>query len=161
MQQLNTRPSRHTGRGGVVSPSRGRTDRGRDRARFALLRPDHLRSGGRRPQSLCSGKRLGAEIGALQSGRCHGVPSPLDCLVDEWCPTPIRPAPDSQNDRWWNGEGGGSCSILARRDETLLRLDHSNIGRALERRRKWFARTPRPPDGAEPILQTRRRDEPE
>src|SRR5215510_7443746 len=59
------------------------------------------------------------------------------------------------------GKGGVWCSILARRDETLLRLDHSNIGRAIERRRKWFARAPRPPDGAEPILQTRRRDEPE
>src|SRR5262245_34861629 len=47
---------------------------------------------------------------------------------------------------------GSSCSILVRRDETLLRLDHSNIGWAIERRRKWFARTPRAPDGAEPIL---------
>src|SRR6266436_8190245 len=65
------------------------------------------------------------------------------------------------NEDGGTGEGGGSCSILARRDETLLRLDHFDIERAIERRRKWFARTPRPPDGAEPILQTRRRDEPE
>src|SRR5262249_10810620 len=41
-------------------------------------------------------------------------------------------------------EGSVSCSILVRRDQALLRLDHCNIGRAIERRRKWFARRGRP-----------------
>src|SRR5262249_3881285 len=59
------------------------------------------------------------------------------------------------------GEGSVSCSILVRRDEALLRLDHCNIGRAIERRRKRLALTPRPPYCAEPILQALRRHEPE
>src|SRR5260221_14489048 len=70
----------HKGRTGVVSANRGRADRGRGRARFALLRSDHLGSGGRRPPPLCSGKRLGAENGPPPSGRWHGGSPPLGPL---------------------------------------------------------------------------------
>src|SRR5262245_21709097 len=52
-------------------------------------------------------------------------------------------------------------SLLVRPYESLLRLDQFDVGRALERRRPRLARAARTPDGAEPVLQAGRRDQPE
>jgi len=68
---------------------------------------------------------------------------------------------DSHIDRLWNGGAGNRFLILIRPNETLLRRDHFDIGGPIERRRQGFDRAPRSPDGAEPIFQSRGRDEPE